>query len=471
VNAIRAAVSVVACAVLATSCNNKTPSTSSPTAAQTAASTAAQTAAPSGATGPGTSADQPVVTSSSNDGPGRGTPTVVSVGDSYISGEGGRWAGNIDYNGSLSSKAIDALGPSAYSDNADHTAETIVGCHRSKSAAIHIETVQNGPHVDSINLACSGATTQTTPKTPNSKEDFKPGLDNFGDTDGVLITDEPVVAGARVSQSVALRQTAKTHNVKMVAVSIGGNDFHFADTVTDCVVDFLTSLAIRKNLCQDDEVASNFTAASAAQRQSDISNALRNVHDAMTGAGYDDTMWTLVVETPPLPIPGSSAFRYPESGFTRQAVGGCGFWNSDADWAITTVLPVVRSTITAAAKGLPFPNVRVLDLTDAFKGHRLCENTVGTLDDEHLNSWSDPGAADKTEWIVPIRGIVNSDILGSRTAYQKLESFHPNYWGQLALRNCLRQVYNDGTIRGGNCSAGSAGLTDLGEPQTHLDPS
>ena len=30
------------------------------------------------------------------DGPGVGTPAIVTVGDSYISGEGGRWAGNTN---------------------------------------------------------------------------------------------------------------------------------------------------------------------------------------------------------------------------------------------------------------------------------------------------------------------------------------------------------------------------------------
>jgi hypothetical protein len=44
------------------------------------------------------------------DGPGSGTPTVATLGDSYISGEAGRWAGNS--NGSSSS--IDALGSTAY---------------------------------------------------------------------------------------------------------------------------------------------------------------------------------------------------------------------------------------------------------------------------------------------------------------------------------------------------------------------
>ena len=43
------------------------------------------------------------------DGPGSGTPTVVSLGDSYISGEAGRWAGNTNQ----SSSKTDALGATA----------------------------------------------------------------------------------------------------------------------------------------------------------------------------------------------------------------------------------------------------------------------------------------------------------------------------------------------------------------------
>ena len=44
------------------------------------------------------------------DGPGVGTPTVVTLGDSAISGEGGRWAGNTNDDAARS----DALGPTAY---------------------------------------------------------------------------------------------------------------------------------------------------------------------------------------------------------------------------------------------------------------------------------------------------------------------------------------------------------------------
>src|SRR6476469_2161986 len=98
------------------------------------------------------------------DGPGSGTPWVVTLGDSYISGEAGRWAGNSND----SSSRADALGPTAYYDNASRTAESIPKCHRSASAEAYL-----GGGVNGLNLACSGAETSTyTDSTGN----FKPGL-------------------------------------------------------------------------------------------------------------------------------------------------------------------------------------------------------------------------------------------------------------------------------------------------------
>ena len=96
------------------------------------------------------------------DGPGVGTPNVVTLGDSAISGEAGRWAGNTNQ----SSSRVDALGSHAYWDTP--TGEAIRGCHRSKSAQAHI-----GGGVTSANFACSGAKTSTG--GTGSGEDFKPG--------------------------------------------------------------------------------------------------------------------------------------------------------------------------------------------------------------------------------------------------------------------------------------------------------
>src|SRR6476646_1767687 len=78
------------------------------------------------------------------DGPGVGTPTVATLGDSYISGEAGRWAGNTDG----SESRTDALGRTAYDDNAEHSAEQIPRCHRSLSAEAYV-----GGGVAGVNFA------------------------------------------------------------------------------------------------------------------------------------------------------------------------------------------------------------------------------------------------------------------------------------------------------------------------------
>jgi hypothetical protein len=115
----------------------------------------------------------------------------------------------------------------------------------------------------------------------------------------------------------------------------------------------------------------------------------------------------------------------------------------------------------AAQTGLS--NVRILELASAFNGRRLCENTVGLLEEKGLYSWQSAGAVDQTEWIDQIRTVSTAT-----TDYYIQESLHPNYWGQLALRSCVRQAYNGGVPRGGTCSIAGSGLTSRGEPNVAL---
>src|ERR1035441_978969 len=184
------------------------------------------------------------------EGPGSGTPTTVSLGDSFISGEAGRWAGNT--NGS--SSKTDALGSSAYNDNG--SGESIAGCHRSKSAEVYV-----GGGVNGVNLACSGAKTSTF--TEGST--FKPGLDFYS-------------SGAKEGQALMLQHFAATHNVKLVALSIGGNNFNFAGIVQTCVEDWLLSPSWWPNYCNDDSsVTSNFTASNVSKVKGEITTAINNI--------------------------------------------------------------------------------------------------------------------------------------------------------------------------------------------------
>jgi hypothetical protein len=375
----------------------------------------------------------------SADGPGVGSPWAVSVGDSYISGEAGRWAGNT--NGSASN--IDALGSTAYYDNASNTAETINRCHRSKAAEVFI-----GGGVSGVNLACSGARTSTF---TDGDGNFKPGLDFYSDANG------------RKGQARMLQEFAATHNVQLIPLSIGGNNFNFASIVQSCVTDWLTSPSWWPNYCNDDSsVTSNFTSTNVANQTAAIKNAILNIRSAMANAGYADSQYTILVQDYESPIPLGSGFRYSQSGYTRQNTGGCGFWNNDANWANNTALPTINNAVKNAAAQTGLGNVRILELQSAFNGRRLCENTVGLLEETGTANWTVAGAVDRSEWINQIRTVSTAF-----SDYYIQESLHPNYWGQKALRNCVRQAWNGGAPRSGTCTRGT-GLNSLGEPNMTL---
>ncbi len=369
------------------------------------------------------------------DGAGNGPAWAVSMGDSYISGEGGRWAGNSNN----SSASVDAGGAAAYFDNANHTAETTPGCHRSTAAEIAV-----GDGVNSLNLACSGAQTSTY---VSSSGQFKPGIDFYS-------------SGGNQGQALTLQQFAASHNVRMVQLSIGGNNFGFADIVQQCVTNFLTSPSWWPNYCYDDSaVKAHFTASSVAAQTTAIAGAIANVRTAMANAGYTTAQYTIVMQNYPSPMPRGAQIRYSQSGYSRQFTGGCGFWNRDADWANDTALPKINGAVAAAAAQT---GTELLNIAAAFSGRRLCEGGVNLMENSGKANWTVPGASDATEWITQIRTV--STLFGPYTIQ---ESFHPNYWGELALRNCVRQAYDGGAPHGGVCSRG-VGLNGAGEPNMSL---
>ncbi len=374
------------------------------------------------------------------DGPGVGTPWVVTVGDSYISGEAGRWAGNTNDG----EQWHDALGSTAYFDNSARTAEVINRCHRSWSAEAFV-----GGGVNGHNLACSGAKTSTY---TDGDGRFKPGLDFYSDSYG------------QQGQARMLQSFAGTHNVKLVVVSIGGNNFHFGGIVSQCVQDFLGSPSWWPDYCKDDSnVVSNFTSANISAQTTAIKNGLLNVRQAMTNAGYAASAYTILVQNYMSPIPNGSGFRYSQSGYTRQSTGGCGFWNADADWANSYALPTINNAVANAVTASGITNIKTMNLSTAFNGRRLCENTVGLQEEMGLYDWRSPGATDKSEWVNQIRTVTT--CCGN---YYIQESLHPNYFGQLALRSCVRQAYNAGVPRGGTCRIASTGTNTRGEPNMTL---
>jgi hypothetical protein len=372
-------------------------------------------------------------------------PWVVSLGDSFISGEAGRWAGNTDDDSSLT----DALGATAYDDNPAGTGELIPLCHRSKSAMIHIaddgSPTTPGATVNSLNLACSGAQTGTFTEDGA----FKPGLDFYDQ-------------GSAQGQALMLQQFAQTNDVRMVVVSIGGNDFGFGPVIQTCVEDYL----VYYSYCsQDSKVTDKINATNIQTVTGNITTALQHVQQAMRNAGKADDSWTLVFNLNPDPLVLGDGFRYGET-YGRQDTGGCGVYDVDATWAGTDFIGAVRQAQQDAVKNSGIQGAVLLDLGSWLDDRKLCSTTTSLVgSDGGAANWQADGAVDVSEWANQI----HTDTVDG--PYFQQESLHPNYWAQLAARSCVRQVYSGGAPEGGSCVRTGTGLTSRGEPVMTLQGS
>lgn len=425
---------------LASGCGGDTstpPATSG--AAGAGGGPAARTDGPAGAPG---AADAAQVATGTTGGPGLGKPWVVSLGDSYISGEGARWAGNT---AGFAAARVDALGPTAYWDTP--TGEAQKGCHRAPgAAAVHV-----GDEVMlSKNLACSGAQTSTK----RSSRLLTPGLDFHEGPDGN-------------GQLLELQRFAATHNVRVVAVSIGGNDFGFSTALVKCVAGYvLTPKAAPVRCSRLAAVREKFSAQAVAEVTEKIRRAYAGIGTAMERAGYRPDQYTVLALDYPQVLPPSSAMRYREApGLTRFTIGGCGMWDADIDWTLGTILPTISRAIDAGTAASGLQDVRRMRLAGQYTGHRLCENTA-TQVAENTN-WRVPGAVDTAEWVTQVR-----TATATSPKYQLAEGMHRNYWGNLSLRACLRGAVTlvqqgDGR-RDLRCVPSGEGLTERGEPRMAL---
>jgi len=365
---------------------------------------------------------------------------VVTVGDSFISGEAGRWAGSTDRTESREIIRMDKLGASAYNDEA--RGETIRGCHRSLSAEANAYAV--GSPLRGVNYACSGA------KTRSAREEggnIKPGLD-FETIEGVK------------GQALLLQEYARAHPraIKLVALSIGGNNFGFGPIAEECVKGFIVPPYWRCN--EQTETRQRLTAEEVTARVREIKEAILEVRRAMREAEYRDERYRIVVQSYPSPVPTSEGIRY--SNVNRWPTGGCPLWDEDLNWINNFVLPAIDEAVWTAITETGLTNILRLDLRTVLNGHRLCEQGVGLYEEIPLEGYTAPTAIDRTEWVSQIRTTPLEPFQGQ-------ESVHPNYWAQKALQACLKLVYNAGTPIGGRCNVASTGSNAYGEPNMRLE--
>ncbi|MEV7417341.1 hypothetical protein [Streptomyces sp. NPDC089919] len=326
--------------------------------------------------------------------PGNGPTAIVAMGDSYISGEAGRWKGNsLTNSGSRDGTDRGWVSGSTYDPSKVYGATAANGCHRSDSSEVKSAT---GTTTALINLACSGAVTDNVFRSSNGGVSYK----------------------GEAPQADQLASVAAANDVKVIALSVGGNDLGFADIITTCATDYI----VWYSYCYDDQqgvVDSKIDGAMAK-----VGKAIDEIRAVMSTAGYSSSAYRIVLQSYPSPIPRAAENRYSESGWSRVNTGGCPFWNRDSDWARDSLVPQIANRLkgVAAAKGAQF-----MDLRDMLQGHEVCARS------SKLVSASQPASATTSEWA---RWVDSSETQG-----QIQESMHPNYFGQLSAGRCLALVY------------------------------
>ncbi len=342
----------------------------------------------------------PVAAQASADHPGhsaRHRSVVVSLGDSYIAGEAGRWKGN----------SADPLPGHAGTDRAyaDGTVDpgriygaTAGQCDRSDVAPIRSAHL---PFAQPINLACSGARIVNVLRASSGGASFQ---------------GEP-------PQDDQLAVVARSHRVRLIVLSISGNDLGFGSILQACVGSYLTNLGPCNAAVQ-----AQLTAALPVV-QSGLEAALDDVRATMSQAGYRPGSYHFILQSYPSPLAPGSDFRY--AGRARATVGGCPFYDADAEWFANSLVPQIT---TMEAKAAADRGVQFLDLKQAVAGHQLCSA-------EASQSTGTP-VASGVEWIRFI------DLAGQGSPS---ESLHPNFYGQAAVGRCIALAARAG--RNASCAA------------------
>src|SRR3954452_23510876 len=323
---------------------------------------------------------------------------IVALGDSFISGEGGRWMGNgSEPSGTRSGTdraTADCDGWGNCEPERVYGASERSGCHRSDVAPIESAPVAVG---ETINLACSGA------KAANLWPAAMDGLPHFG---------EP-------PQADALAGVAARDDVRMIVVTVGANDAGFGALVAGCALDWVRSSEEDPALCRESAQADLDAALPATARR--VRRALAGVRTTMAAAGYMRSDYRLAAMGYASPLPPGRWIRYPESGWSRLTLGGCRIWNADADWAAGEATDSIDAALRSAAATI---GAEYLDVRHAFDGHQLCDSRSRRVGPEGPS----PSSA---EWVRRLAFVQGS----SR------ESLHPNAYGQRALGACIGLLY------------------------------
>lgn len=351
-----------------------------------------------------------------------GPPSVVTLGDSYISGEAGRWQGNGDIHVDSFLGSAYGTDRAAYDCNASESwcwhdprrvygASAENGCDRSLTSEVtyvrqvHLRGIRYPiAPADRLNVACSGATSSAIIAR------FK----------------------GEAPQADQLINIARRTSVKAVILSIGGNDIGFASIVETCIAAFTIPGATHCNAIYGPEVP-----ALVATMQHAALRSINTIRSAMADAGYAPSDYRLILQSYPSVIPPGAGNRYSQLNNDRTLIGGCPFFNDDSDFADRRLVPALDNGLATVARQT---GAEYFGLLDALTGHRLCEKGVEQASSH--NRLTNPLPRANSEWVRWI-GVVQGTTQ---------EDLHPNHYGQQSFGSCLNTLLD--TVRNSiDCAA------------------
>ncbi len=226
-------------------------------------------------------------------GPTSGPTAIVSLGDSFISGEAGRWNGN-SLNIFGTRDGTDRAARCTFGIFCSYDATRVYGssyangCHRSDVATIKSAGISVN---EKINLACSGARSVHIWRASQGGQTFK----------------------GEAPQADQLPTVAQQKNVKLVVLTIMANDVSFSDHVINCTVNWILGLGTC-NQAQQAQLQAELPAAKEGLRKS-----IDEVRAVMAAAGYSPSQWKFVLAGYASPVPAAADVRY--SGSDRWWTG------------------------------------------------------------------------------------------------------------------------------------------------------
>ncbi|WP_369354659.1 SGNH/GDSL hydrolase family protein [Streptomyces sp. cg2] len=380
-----------------------------------------------------------------------GKALAVSLGDSFIAGEGARWFGNsLEENGGrlvtnrenklaipdwmeknpdlFSGKSRDDIFPDGTFSSKEPGKINTPGCHRSDAAEIHVADIGHAGRTR--NLACSGATTDAI-----LTRDFKGEKPQIQQLDSLL----------------------KSADVDTVVVSIGGNDLRLAGLVKACVKKYFNPLSGGE--CTSKSHLTKADAGEYSNVAAKVEKVLARVKE--TFKNKEKPQPRIILQGYPRPIAKKEDIRPPEgvSLYPRYAKLGYPF----GDDAVDLLQQVNQNLNAVLGKAAASASVDYLDPTEAFQGHELGHKDAVLQVERGVEDGRSKGlyGAERLEWMRWVDNVADN-------AQRKQESLHPNYLGTQSEAACLssfiKQMTKPDTRYVGRCQIANATGTKRARP-------